>query len=133
MALMTKPVTATLPVHTVLPASDIDRAERFYHDVLGMEIERQDTGAGRAFIAHAGDATTVFVYETNAAPGAATNAMYLVDDLDAAMADLRERGVVFEDYSFPEWHTVNGVAEMAGNRAAWFKDSEGNIFNLATM
>jgi predicted enzyme related to lactoylglutathione lyase len=133
MTLMTKPITATLPVHTVLPAADIDRAEKFYRDVLGLEIERRDTGAGAAFTAKAGGGTDLFVYQTQLAPGGATNAMYLVPDLDAAMSDLRERGVKFEDYSFPEWHTVNGVVEMGGNRAAWFKDSEGNIFNIAQM
>ena len=133
MALMTKPVTATMPVHTVLPATDIRRAETFYRDVLGMDIDRQDTGAGAGFIAHAGEGTDLYVYQTKAPNGQATSAMYVVRDLDLAMADLRERGIKFEDYNYPEWHTTNGVAEMGGTRAAWFTDSEGNIFNLAQM
>ena len=53
-----------------------------------------------------------------------------VDDLDAVMADLRQRGVVFEEYDYPEFKTVNGVVNFGDSRGAWFKDSEGNIFSL---
>jgi hypothetical protein len=57
------------------------------------------------------------------------------DGFDALMADLRSKGVVFEEYDLPEMglKTVNGVAEIAGMKSAWFKDSEGNILNLAVM
>jgi hypothetical protein len=56
-----------------------------------------------------------------------------VDDIDAAVAALRARGVVFESYDFPGLSTVDGIAEIAGNypskgraeRRAWFRDSEG--------
>lgn len=62
-----------------------------------------------------------------------------VTDLRAAVAALRERGVVFETYDSPELKTVNGIAKIAGNYtskggkgelAAWFKDSEGNLIGL---
>jgi hypothetical protein len=54
---------------------------------------------------------------------------------DALVAELRSRGVVFEEYDIPEMglKTVNGVAELGGMKSAWFKDSEGNILNLAAM
>ncbi len=57
------------------------------------------------------------------------------DSFDAIMADLRSKGVAFEEYDIPEFglKTVNGVAEMDGMKSAWFKDSEGNILNLAVM
>jgi len=59
-----------------------------------------------------------------------------VDDLQEAIAELRERGVIFEEYDVPGLKTVNGIAEVEGNypskggageKAAWFKDSEGNL------
>src|SRR6266852_2274385 len=62
-----------------------------------------------------------------------------VDDLDATVADLKERGVVFEDYDLPGLETADGIAEVAGNypskggkgeRAAWFRDSEGNMLGI---
>ena len=62
-----------------------------------------------------------------------------VDELDVVMAELRRRGVVFEEYDFPGLKTVNGIAEVSGNyassggkgeRGAWFRDSEGNLLGL---
>ena len=132
MSLLTHSVLATAPVHTVLPASDIKRAEAFYRDVLGLETEYGER-SGPGFVARSGEGTFVYVYETTAHVGEATTAMFHVKDLDSAMSDLRERGVVFEEYTYPTWHTVNGVATMDGGRGAWFKDSEGNIINVAEM
>ncbi|HYV33270.1 MAG TPA: hypothetical protein VE973_00265 [Candidatus Limnocylindria bacterium] len=54
----------------------------------------------------------------------------MVQDLEAEMADLRSRGVVFEEYDFPGLKTVNGVATMDGFKTCWFKDTEGNILAL---
>ena len=62
-----------------------------------------------------------------------------VDDLDAVMAELRRRGVVFEEYDLPGLRTVNGIVEISdnyassggvGERGAWFRDSEGNLLGL---
>jgi hypothetical protein len=52
-------------------------------------------------------------------------------DLDEDMAEMRDRGVVFEEYDFPGLTTVNGVAEVGTERAAWFKDSEGNTIVIS--
>jgi hypothetical protein len=54
----------------------------------------------------------------------------LAEDLDAEVAELRARGVVFEEYDMPGIKTVNGIVTAGGNKAAWFKDSEGNILAL---
>jgi hypothetical protein len=62
-----------------------------------------------------------------------------VDDLDAVVAQLRSRGVVFQEYDEPGLTTHNGIAEILGNypskggrgeRAAWFRDSEGNLLAI---
>ena len=50
-----------------------------------------------------------------------------MDDIEAEVAELMARGVVFEEYDLPGLKTANGIATMGPNRAAWFKDSEGNI------
>jgi hypothetical protein len=59
-----------------------------------------------------------------------------VDDIEAVIAELRKRGVVFEEYDLPRLKTINGIAEVLGNypssggigeRGAWFRDSEGNL------
>jgi hypothetical protein len=79
------------------------------------------------------------VYESVAAgQSRGTVAAFRVEDLDAVVAGLRERGVVFEEYDLPGMVTVDGIADIDGNypskgtgeRAAWFHDSEGNLFGL---
>ena len=49
------------------------------------------------------------------------------------MNDLRQRGVVFEEYDFPGLKTENGIAALDGERAAWFVDSEGNILAVSQL
>ena len=61
-----------------------------------------------------------------------------VEDIEATVAALRARGVVFEEYDAPRLKTQNGIADIDGNypskgvgeRGAWFKDSEGNLLSL---
>ena len=50
--------------------------------------------------------------------------------IETVMTDLRARGVAFEDYDFGELRTVDGLADFGTAKAAWFKDSEGNIYEL---
>ena len=45
-----------------------------------------------------------------------------------ALADLRRRGVTFEDYTAPQ--TVDGIAQVPVGRAAWFRDPEGNLIGM---
>jgi len=54
----------------------------------------------------------------------------MVRDVEAAMAALRAEGVTFEEYDMPGLKTVNGIAELGGERGAWFKDPEGNILSV---
>jgi len=117
--------TAAAPT---LPASDFDRAKQFYGETLGLEVD-EDTPAGVMYKAGPG---WVFVYPSQyAGTNQATAATLLVDDLVSAVAELRERGVVFEEYDFPGLKTVDGIAELEGEKSAWFKDTEGNIIALA--
>lgn len=119
---------ASAPVVATIPAEDLERATRFYRDSLGLKVAMEMEG-GVGF--ECGDGTRLFVYVTAGAGGAAhTLAGWMVDDLDAEMADLRSRGVTFEDYDLPGITTVDGVADMGGVRGSWFKDSEGNILGV---
>jgi len=62
----------------------------------------------------------------------ATVAAFVVGDLDAVVASLRERSVVFEEYDLPGLKTENGIAAVGSVRAAWFKDPDGNILAVGT-
>lgn len=117
-------------VAAVLPASDLDRARRFYREKLNLTANESMDG----LFFRLGDGSTLLVYKAaGPASGQHTQAGFLVDDLDAAMADLRRRGVTFEEYDMPGLKTENGVVAMPGGRGAFFKDSEGNILALNEM
>lgn len=116
------------PMQAALPASDMERAKRFYRDTLGLTISREAEDA----VHFESGGTEFFIYPTaNAGQAPHTLAAWIVADLDAEMADLRGRGVTFEEYDLPGLTTVNGVAELVTMRGAWFKDSEGNILGVS--
>jgi predicted enzyme related to lactoylglutathione lyase len=129
MSVATKSVLATAPAAAVLIASDARRAWGFYHDTLGLDTEWVPDLPG-AFMAQAGEGTTFLVYEGTARAGENTVMGFTVPDLDAAIADLRARGVTFEEYDLPGLKTVNGVASMGNQKSSWFKDTEGNIVSV---
>jgi len=58
---------------------------------------------------------------------------FMADDIDALVRDLKSRGVRFEEYNSPSLRTVNGVADVGYARAAWFKDSEGNLLGIGQV
>ena len=55
---------------------------------------------------------------------------FMVADIDAEVHDLKQRGVQFEEYDFPGFDKATSIADVGGTRAAWFKDSEGNLLGL---
>lgn len=114
-----------LETYSVLPARDLARARRFYKDVLGMEpVEERVEG----LLYRTPKGAAIMLYETDNAGTAANTAIgFDTDDIDAEVAVLRGRGVTFEEYDFPGLKTENGIATTNKDRAAWFKDTEGNI------
>ena len=119
----------TAPAYAVLPAEDLDRARRFYTEVLGFET--QEFPEMRQFVIQSGKGTQIMVYERARTTAQHTAATFIVDSLREVMEDLVSRGVVFEEYDMPGLKTTAGVAEMDEGSAAWFTDTEGNIINIA--
>jgi len=122
-------------VATRLPAQDLERARAFYAEKLGLEPAEQRPGGLRYRVAGGEFA----LYQSGGAPsGEHTQMGFEVEDIDAAVAELRQRGVVFEEYDIPGLTTVGGIADIEGNypskgtgeRGAWFRDSEGNMLGL---
>src|SRR5688572_32746096 len=97
---------SNLEIYAVIPASDLGRARAFYEEKLGLKPE-QEQGEGLLYQVKS---SKFLLYETSFA-GTAQNtaATWVTTDLDADMAELRSRGVVFEDYDFPGLKTENGV------------------------
>ena len=118
----------------VLAAHDLARARAWYSDKLGLEPALSLEGIGTDVYLIGGAQVTI--YETPSAGTAKSTALgIVVSDLRGSMAELRSRGVVFEDYDMEDGPTtVDGVAsDESGGAAAWFTDSEGNIINLVQL
>ena len=116
-------------IAAIVPVSNVDKAVQYYGGVLGLELDvrRDDLPENREAEFRAGDGSLV-VYESVAAgQSRGTVAGFRVDDLDAVVAGLRERGVAFEDYDLPDLKTENGIASIGDLRAAWARDPDGNI------
>jgi len=117
------------PVAVTLPFEGIAAARKFYADTLGLPVASGSVEDGYLEF-RAGGGTLIQVFESDSKKSDDTAATFDVDDLDREMADLRKKGVRFEDYDLPGVKTVDGVASMDGSRAAWFKDPGGNILAL---
>jgi catechol 2,3-dioxygenase-like lactoylglutathione lyase family enzyme len=118
-----------------LPAQDLDRARTWYRDKLGLEpLEERDGGIRYVL----GGTEFCLFLSQGGSDGSFTQMAFTVADIGSAVAELRDRGVVFEEYDGPGLATVNGIATIAGNYpskgsgelAAWFRDSEGNMIGL---
>jgi catechol 2,3-dioxygenase-like lactoylglutathione lyase family enzyme len=117
------------PLYAYIPAKDVPRARRFYEDKLGFKPKAEV--AGGVIYDFAGG-TSCFLYPTpNAGTSQASQAFWQVDDVDAEMAELKARGVVFEHYDgMPGERSPGGAITANGAKAAWFKDTEGNILAI---
>ena len=121
-------ILADAPVSAGLPASDIERARAFYEGTLGLPIV-QDSEDALTF--GCGNGTMLFVYPSQfAGTNQATAAGWQVGDIEAAMKELRSKGVTFEEYDLPGLRTVDGIATLGPTKSSWFKDTEGNILAL---
>ena len=119
-----------------LPARDLERARSFYADKLDLEPSDERPGG----LLYRGAKGEFALFESaGGASGDHTQMAFEVDDIEATVGELRARRVVFEEYDMPGLKTVNGIAEVAGNypskassgeRAAWFRDSEGNLLGI---
>jgi catechol 2,3-dioxygenase-like lactoylglutathione lyase family enzyme len=117
------------PASTQLPASDFDRAKRFYQETLGFAIAEEFPGGARF---NAGNGTFFWVYPSEfAGTNQATAMGFDVDDVEKLVDELSAKGITFEQFDLPYGKTdARGIAEMEGWKGAFFKDSEGNILAL---
>ena len=120
---------------TKLPARDLDRARAFYRDRLGLTPVEEREG-GLRYLCAAGE-FHVFL-SAGSSSGESTQLGFEVDDIDAVVADLRARGVVFEEIDVPGFEVVDGIMKVEdnypskgkGERGIFFRDSEGNLLAI---
>ena len=116
------------PMYAYIPAKDVARARKFYEEKLGFTPKHEIAGG---VVYECGDRTACFLYPTpNAGTSKASQAFWQVEDVEREVAELKARGVKFEEYDTPGMKTKDGIATAGGAKAAWFKDTEGNIMAL---
>jgi predicted enzyme related to lactoylglutathione lyase len=124
----TKLMLRTAPIRAYIPAIDISRARKFYEESLGLKPKEEYAGG----VIYECGGTEVFMYPTkNAGTSKASQAFWQVDDVEAEVAELKARGVKFEEYDVPGGAMKNSIATAGGAKTAWFKDTEGNILAVS--
>ena len=113
------------PAYAAMPTQDLDGLRRSYEDVLGF-VPRAATPAGVFY--DAGNGTFFVTRSSGKASGDQTQLGFRVAGIDAEVADLKRRGVAFEEYESPK--TVDGIATIPIRRAAWFRDPDGNLIAM---
>jgi catechol 2,3-dioxygenase-like lactoylglutathione lyase family enzyme len=113
-------------VFPILLSTDLDASRTFYHEVLGLEILREDPG-DRIVFRCGGGSQLAITKSTVGTADSQTQLAWRVPNIRDAVAELRARGVKVEDYQTPDPVTVDGVADMGHSWAAWFVDPSGNV------
>jgi predicted enzyme related to lactoylglutathione lyase len=108
------------PMYAYIPAKDVSRARRFYEQQLGFKPNEEIAGG---VVYEFGAGTACFLYPTpNAGTSKASQAFWQVNDIEREVAELKARGVEFEDYDMEGEKSPSGVVTAGGAKAAWFKD-----------
>jgi catechol 2,3-dioxygenase-like lactoylglutathione lyase family enzyme len=118
-------------MHPTIPAIDLERARAWYEEKLGLTPSQEMPGG--LIYQTSGEAWFLLFPTPNAGTAEHTVGGWQVEDIHAEVAELKGRGVVFEEYDFPTVKTVDSVAETGPVKAAWFKDSEGNILGIVQL
>jgi catechol 2,3-dioxygenase-like lactoylglutathione lyase family enzyme len=126
---------AIVRAETRLPAHDLDRARTWYANKLSLHPAEERPG-GLHYETPAGD--FCLFASAGRSDGSFTQFAFTVQDLPAAMTELRTRGVEFHEYDVPGLSTEDGIARISGNYpsrgsselGAWFNDSEGNLLAI---
>jgi catechol 2,3-dioxygenase-like lactoylglutathione lyase family enzyme len=114
-----------------IPTNDIQRAQRFYEETLGLKAAISDE---RGVYYKVGNGTMLNLYERPHTTADQAVATFLVENIEQVMSDLRSRGVSFEEYDMPDLKTENGMySEQSGFKTSWFKDPDGNLLAIEKL
>ena len=118
----------TSTVTTMLPVIDMQRARQFYEGKLGLQPGGLKPDG--KFVYTVGGSVLALFPKPEGTKADHTAISFQVNDIAASIEQLKRSGVVFEDYDFPGLKTVNHVCVLGAEKAAWFKDTEGNYLCL---
>ena len=112
----------------MIAVKDIDRARKFYEETLGLDTK--PTMEGEILEVRTGD-TLINVYKSEfAGTNKATALTFDVDDIEAEVRALKDKGIFFEQYDMPGLEKQGDLYVAEGMKTTWFKDPDGNILSL---
>ena len=118
-------------VTCTLPASDMERAKRFYDEKLGLTPAAEDPDG---YVYDVGEGTRFTLFPSAGTPsGTHTQIAWRVDDVAKVVEELRSKGVEFEKLDMPGFDPSTMIAQLGDGRGAWFKDSEGNLHGIVQL
>ena len=115
-------------VRPTIPVANLDRAKSFYQSKLGLKpLAISGFNTTSSILLDCGNGTSIELYQRGPTKADHTVATFDVSDIEIEVRNLKQNGVVFEEYDMPGIKTQNGIATQGAIKCAWFKDSEGNI------
>ena len=114
------------PVMVMLPATDIKRATDFYGGKLGLKVVEETEGMVILEV----HGVKIMVYKREQTKAEHTAFTFVVENVEHEVKELKEKGIVFEEYDTEEIKTENSIATHGELKSAWFKDTEGNILAI---
>lgn len=116
--------------YTMIPVSNLDRAKHFYGETLGIKAEMVTEGG----VMYGSGGTRFFVYPSSYKASGHTQMSWQVPDIKATVAELKAKGIKFEEFDLPGIKSVEGIVQSGPNVwTAWFKDPEGNLLGLTQI
>jgi catechol 2,3-dioxygenase-like lactoylglutathione lyase family enzyme len=114
-------------IMATLAVKDLSAGKKFYGETLGLNQANENPGG----VAYKCGEGTLFVYQSETAgTGQATCASWQVADIEAAVDELKQKGISFEHYDMPKAEVRGDIYVYGPMKSAWFKDPDGNILNL---
>jgi len=108
---------------------NIDQAEKFYRDTLGLKVEKNEMGFLNIDITK-GNQVMIYPKEDHQ-PATFTILNFLVEDLEKTVDNLSRAGITFEHYEGRMATDEKGIWRTdKGLKTAWFKDPAGNFIAL---
>jgi catechol 2,3-dioxygenase-like lactoylglutathione lyase family enzyme len=118
-------------VEAVVAVSDMTKAKEFYEGTLGLSGGQEEDDGGITYAVGGGTSIHVYPSPDNAGQSGATQAAWVVDDVESTVDELSGKGLTFERYGDPINTNEKGIAKLGDETAAWFKDPDGNIMAIA--
>jgi catechol 2,3-dioxygenase-like lactoylglutathione lyase family enzyme len=116
--------------YTTIPVSNLERAQRFYTETLGLTPAMVTEGG----VMYRSGGTQFFVYPSRHKASGHTQMSWVVGDIRAEVAALRGKGIEFVEFDMPGVTTVDGISQSGpAVWTAYFRDPDGNLLGLTQI